>query len=60
MGKTQLKILIAQYKAMLKDIENTLMEMRGLEDTEVYSDMYNLGNDISQQLAEFENKLKYA
>lgn len=60
MGKIQLKILIAQYKAMLKDIENTLMEMRGLEDTEVYSDMYNLGNDISQQLAEFENELKYA
>lgn len=47
---------------MLNDITETLREMtlNGLEFSKEFSDMYALGNDVSQQLDDFKREFEQA
>jgi len=62
MNKIQLLLLIKQYTAMLNDITETLREMtlNGLEFSKEFSEMYALGNDVSQQLDDFKREFEQA
>lgn len=56
--KVQLLLLIKQYVEMYKDIMNLLETFKDMTETDMYQGLYNLGNDIAQQLDEFKNELK--
>lgn len=60
MNKAQLIILIKQYKEMLNDVMKMMEELKDHQETELYKSLYFLGNDITQQLDDFEHELKYA
>ena len=50
------KILLAEYKALAKEIDGILSDFAnsGLTNTKAYQETYALGNDVAQIIADLE------